>query len=64
MEEVREERTMVQDPKVFVDTCTVMNGTLAWDLDGNRDPYSCIDLDPETIYEKGVEVVDPLGQIA
>ena len=29
----------------------VMNGTLAWDLSGNRDESSCIDIDPFTIYE-------------
>jgi len=28
-----------------------MNGTLAWDLSGNRDESSCIDIDPFTVYE-------------
>lgn len=28
-----------------------MNGTLAWDLSGNRDEANCIDIDPFTLYE-------------
>ena len=28
-----------------------MNGTLAWDLSGNRDESGCIDIDPFTVYE-------------
>ena len=35
----------------FKEVCTVMNGTLAWDISGNRDETSCIDIDPFTIYE-------------
>ena len=51
----------ISDPEFFISTCTVINGTLAWDLGGNFDPYACIDIDPETLYEKGVEVKDPLA---
>ena len=37
------------------DACTVMNGTLAWDISGNWDETDCIDIDPFTIYEmKGI----------
>lgn len=36
---------------VFKDACTVMNGTLAWDLGGNRDAEKCVDIDPFTLYE-------------
>lgn len=35
---------------VFMDTCTVMNDTLAWDINGNRDHTSCLDIDPDTLY--------------
>ena len=28
------------------------------------DKYNCIDIDPYTIYEKGIEVEDPLAHIA
>lgn len=46
----------------FITKCTVMNGTLAWDIAGNFDQYNCLDIDPETIYEKGVDVSDPLDK--
>lgn len=36
---------------VFMETCTVMNDTLAWVLEGNRDVSKCIDIDPETLYD-------------
>lgn len=35
----------------FIDACTVMNGTLAWDIAGNRDTTKCIDIDVFTLYE-------------
>lgn len=50
----------ISNLKDFIDKCTVLNGTLAWDLDGNFNGYDCIDISPETIYEKGEEVRDPL----
>ena len=34
---------------IFMDKCTVMNNTLAWDISWNFYPYKCIDIDPETI---------------
>jgi len=50
----------ISEPQTFVSLCTVINDTLAWDVGGNRDPYRCIDIDPEQIYAQGL-VVD--GQI-
>lgn len=47
---------------VFMDQCTVMNGTLAWDLSGEFNESTCIDIDPETIYSKGKDVKDPLEE--
>ena len=41
----------LQDIQRFKDTCTILNDTLAWDLTGNRDTSSCIDIDPFTLYE-------------
>ena len=38
---------------------TVLNGTVAWDLEGNRDETRCIDIDPFTVYDSPV-VKDPL----
>lgn len=49
----------LRDRQVFVDTLTVMNGTVAWDLEGNRDATKCIDIDPFVLYESPV-VKDPL----
>ena len=50
----------ISDIKEFMSKCTVINHTLVWDLGGNYDPYNCLDIDPETIYEDGIEVADPL----
>ena len=41
----------LKDISMFVDTCTVLNDTLAWDISGNRDASRCIDIDPDTLYE-------------
>ena len=41
----------LRDISVFIDTCTIMNDTLAWDIGGNRDACKCIDIDPDTLYE-------------
>lgn len=37
--------------EAFKELCTVMNGTLAWDVSGNRDESNCIDIDPFSLYE-------------
>jgi len=39
------------DIDVFMSTCTVLNDTLAWDLEGKRDSYNCLDIDPDVLYE-------------
>lgn len=41
----------LKDIDIFIDTCTVLNDTLAWDLDENRDNTTCLDIDPDTLYE-------------
>ena len=41
----------LRDIEKFKNACTVMNGTLAWDLSGNWDESTCIDIDPFTLYE-------------
>lgn len=41
----------LQDIFVFMDACTVLNDTLAWDIAGNRSTSDCIDIDPFTLYE-------------
>ena len=44
----------------FKRACTVLNGTLAWDLSGRFDPSECLDLDPDEHYDTCQEVKDPL----
>lgn len=41
----------LKDIEVFMDRCTVMNDTLAWDINGNWDNTACLDIDPDTLYE-------------
>jgi hypothetical protein len=48
----------ISEPDAFISLCTVINDTLAWDVGGNGDPYRCIDIDPEQIYEHGKVVTD------
>ncbi|NOW85418.1 hypothetical protein B0H39_003308 [Clostridium beijerinckii] len=48
--------TKVKDINVFKETCTVLNGTLAWDLDGNYNENTCLDIDPFEIYENSLDV--------
>ncbi len=55
---------ILKDKKIFVERCTVLNNTLAWDVKGNFDPYECLDLDPEVLYEKSIKVDDPLIKYA
>lgn len=40
----------IADISTFINTCTILNDTLAWDIAGNRNEYECIDIDPETLY--------------
>src|SRR5690554_3888668 len=49
----------LKDQKKFKEACTVINDTLAWDLNGKRDPYKCLDLDPEELYKNYPEVKEP-----
>ena len=51
----------ISDINTFMEKCTVMNGTLAWDISGTFDPSLCIDIDPETLYSTSCVVIeDPL----
>jgi len=44
----------------FRSRLTVLNNTIAWDMTGDRDPASCVDLDPEQIFAEAPVVADPL----
>ena len=48
----------LKNSRVFADSLTVINETVAWDLSGDRDPGKCIDVDPYTIMESPI-VNDP-----
>jgi hypothetical protein len=54
----------LEDIDFYYNRCTVLNGTLAWDVSGNFDPTLCIDIDPYTLYNDSIEVSDPLEEIA
>lgn len=42
---------VLKDERTFMDTCTIMNDTLAWDISRAGDNTTCIDIDPDTLYE-------------
>ena len=44
----------------FMETCTVINNTLAWTPDRSYSEHTCIDLDPIKLYEKCPVVDEPL----
>ena len=51
----------LMDIEIFKGKITVMNGTVAWDLAGDRDTTKSIDLDPYILFESTI-VKDPLEQ--
>lgn len=48
--------SVLKDAEFFMERCTIMNGTLAWDLSGKRDTGDCIDICPDTVYDRGIDV--------
>lgn len=50
----------ISKPDDFLNKCTVINHTLAWDIAGGYNEYECIDIAPDTIYIEGIDVADPL----
>lgn len=49
----------LKDIDLFIKSCTVINGTLAWDITGNRDASECLDLDADNLYMTCDEVREP-----
>lgn len=41
---------VLKDEKTFCEKLTVLNNSVAWDIDGNRDEYNCIDIDPFNVF--------------
>ncbi|MCL2057007.1 MAG: DUF2442 domain-containing protein [Oscillospiraceae bacterium] len=52
--------TQIHDIRAFKELCTIMNGTLAFDISRIRDPYNCIDICPDTLYTDSVKCKDIL----
>lgn len=53
----------LRDREFFCTRLTVLNDTVAWDIDGTRNPGTCVDLDPYEIYETCPVVDDPLREL-
>ncbi len=51
------------DEVTFRNSLTVMNGTVAWDLEGTRNTSVCIDLDPCELYDNCPSTIDPLQEV-
>ena len=49
----------LRDPALFRSALTLIHGTVAWDLRGDRDETSCVDLDPLALYRETPEVEEP-----
>ncbi|MCL2565981.1 MAG: DUF2442 domain-containing protein [Defluviitaleaceae bacterium] len=47
----------LQNDNLFISTCTVLNGTLAWTPDKSYSESTCFDLDPQYLYDN-CEIVD------
>lgn len=43
----------------FIETCTVLGGTVAWTPDNSYDETTCLDLDPYVLYENCPIVDEP-----
>lgn len=46
----------IKDIQIFKSACTVLNGTLAWDLEGSYNESNCLDIDPFEIYDNSPDV--------
>ena len=52
----------LRDEETFRNCLTVLNDTAAWNLDGNRDTSTCIDLDPCELHDPSLAVEDSLWE--
>ena len=51
----------LKNEEMFKTCLTVLNDTVAWDMDGTRSTETCLDLDPIELYETCPVVQDPLA---
>ena len=54
----------LRDVDFFRARLTVLNDAVAWDIDGTRDPGTCVDLDPWEMSETCPVVDDPLCEVS
>lgn len=40
---------ILENKNIFINRCTILNDTLAWDISGDLDDTKCIDIAPERI---------------
>jgi hypothetical protein len=52
----------LSDPEVFRSALTVLDGAVAWDLGGSKDPTRVLDIAPEAVYASP-RVQDPLSRV-
>ncbi len=50
----------LQNDNLFIETCTVLNHTLAWTPDKSYSEERCLDLDPYVLYESCPIVNEPI----
>ena len=50
----------LQKDNLFIDTCTVLNSTLAWTPDKSYSEETCLDIDPISLYENCPIVDEPI----
>lgn len=48
---------LLNDQNFYMNSCMILNDTLAWDVSGDRDSSKCLDIDPDMLYalEQAVE---------
>jgi len=57
----------LQKDNLFIETCTVLNGTLAWTPDKSYNEETCLDLDPINLYnncmvvDESIELFESIG---
>ena len=51
---------VLQQKGLFMESCTVLNNTLAWTPDNSFSEETCLDLDPINLYENCPIVEEPI----
>ena len=54
----------LQIDNLFIETCTVLNHTLAWTVDKSYNTETCLDIDPFNLYNNCPIVSEPIELFA